>query len=142
MCIREFPARPVLAARTTNPRQTRGAAMRTTRRMPFLSTDQAPGDQLRTLAGGKAHNLHILTAAGFPVPRWAVVGTDAFHAAVAAAGLQLSDAPLSLSERLGEAAYAESVVRDLAIPAGVLDAVGGGVDYVGGGSVAVRFLGR
>ena len=32
--------------------------------MPFLITDQAPGDQLRTLAGGKAHNLHTLTAAG------------------------------------------------------------------------------
>jgi len=31
-------------------------------RMPFLITDQAPGDQLRTLAGGKAHNLYILTA--------------------------------------------------------------------------------
>jgi hypothetical protein len=26
--------------------------------MPFLITDQAHGDQLRTLAGGKAHNLH------------------------------------------------------------------------------------
>ena len=98
--------------------------MRTTRGMPFLITDQAPGDQLRTLAGGKAHNLHTLTAAGFPVPRWAVLGTDAFHAAVAAAGLQLSDAPLSLSERLREAAYAESVVRDLAIPAAIQHAIG------------------
>ena len=110
--------------------------------MPFLITDQAPGDQLRTLAGGKAHNLHILTAAGFPVPRWAVLGTDAFHAAVAAAGLQLSDAPLSLPERLREAAYAESVVRDLAIPAAILDAIGAALDYVGNTSVAVRSSGR
>jgi hypothetical protein len=90
--------------------------MRTTRRMRFLITDQAPGDQLRTLAGGKAHNLHTLTAAGFPVPRWAVLGTDAFHAAVAAAGLQLSDAPLSLSERqrrplAGEIAAARTAVQ-------------------------------
>jgi pyruvate,water dikinase len=110
--------------------------------MPFLITDQAPGDQLRTLAGGKAHNLHTLTAAGFPVPRWAVLGTDAFHAAAAAAGLQLSDAPLSLSERLREAAYAESVVRDLAIPATILDAIGAALDYVGNTSVAVRSSGR
>ena len=110
--------------------------------MPFLITDQAPGDQLRTLAGGKAHNLHTLTAAGFPIPRWAVLGTDAFHAAVAAAGLQLSDAPLSLSERLREAAYAESVVRDLAIPAAILDAIGAALDYVGNTSVAVRSSGR
>ncbi len=116
--------------------------MRTARRMPFLITDQAPGDQLRTLAGGKAHNLHTLTAAGFPVPRWAVLGTDAFHAAVAAAGLQLSDASLSLSERLREAAYAESVVRDLAIPATILDAIGAALDYVGNTSVAVRSSGR
>ena len=110
--------------------------------MPFLITDQAPGDQLRTLAGGKAHNLHILTAAGFPVPRWAVLGTDAFHAAVAAAGLQLSDAPLSLPERLREAAYAESVVRDFAIPTAILDAIGAALDYVGNTSVAVRSSGR
>ena len=110
--------------------------------MPFLITDQAPGDQLRTLAGGKAHNLHTLTAAGFPIPRWAVLGTDAFHAAVAAAGLQLSDAPLSLPERLREAAYAESVVRDLAIPAAILDAIGAALDYVGNTSVAVRSSGR
>jgi rifampicin phosphotransferase len=110
--------------------------------MPFLITDQACGDQLRALAGGKAHNLHILTAAGFPVPRWAVLGTDAFHAAVAAAGLQLSDAPLSLPERLQEAAYAESGLRDLAIPTAILDAIGAALDYVGNTSVAVRSSGR
>jgi len=116
--------------------------MRATRRVPFFITDQAPGDQLRILAGGKAHNLHTLAAAGFPVPRWAVLGTDAFHAAVAAAGLQLSDAPQSLSDRLREAAHAESIVRELTIPAAVLDAIGAALDYVGDTSVAVRSSGR
>lgn len=116
--------------------------MRTTLRTPFLITDHAPGDQLRTLAGGKAHNLHALSAAGFPVPRWAVLSTDAFHAAVASVGLELSDAPLTLSERLREAAHAESVVRDLAIPAAILDAIAIALDYVGNTSVAVRSSGR
>ncbi len=110
--------------------------------MPILLTGQAPGEQMRTQAGGKAHNLCELTAAGFPVPRWAVLGTDAFDAALAAAGVSISEAPLTLAERLREAASAETALRELTIPAEIRDAVAAALEYVDAETVAVRSSGR
>jgi pyruvate,water dikinase len=110
--------------------------------VPILLTEHAPGDQMRTLAGGKARNLSDLTAAGFPVPRWAILGTDAFEAAVEAAGLSISDAPLTLAERLREAAFAEAVLSDFAVTAEIREAIEAALDYVGAETVAVRSSGR
>jgi pyruvate,water dikinase len=109
--------------------------------MPLLITDQAPGDRLRPMAGGKAHNLFELSRAGFPVPRWAVLGTDAFRAAMHAAGVELSPAPLPLPERLAEAAHAESAIGELVIPTPLREAIAAALDYVGNGYVAVRSSG-
>lgn len=110
--------------------------------MPILLTGQTPGDQMRTLAGGKAHNLCDLTTAGFPVPRWAILGTEAFEAAVAAAGLSISEEPLTLAERLQEAASAEAALSEFAMPADIRDAISAALDYVGAETVAVRSSGR
>ena len=110
--------------------------------MPILLTGEAPGDQMRTLAGGKARNLADLTAAGFPVPRWAVLGTAAFEAAVAAAGLSISEAPLTLAERLREAAFAEAALSECGLTAETREAIAAALDYVGAGTVAVRSSGR
>ncbi len=110
--------------------------------MKYLSTEQAPSEELRALVGGKAYNLCNLTNAGFPVPRWAIVGTDAFHVATAAAGVHVSAAPLTLQERLQEAEYAESALRELAIPAQIGEVIQAALDYVGNGIVAVRSSGR
>jgi rifampicin phosphotransferase len=110
--------------------------------MPFLLTSSSPGDKLRATAGGKAHNLFALTDAGFPVPRWAVLGTDAFRTAIAAAGVQLSDAPLTLAERLAEAARAEQVVTASTVPAEIRADIQAALEHVGNGRVAVRSSGR
>lgn len=91
--------------------------------------------------GGKAHNLSVLSAAGFPVPRWAVLGTDAFRAGMAAAGVHLSDAPLTLSERLREASYSELAVHNSVLPAVVRDELSAVLEQVGEGSLAVRSSG-
>lgn len=119
-----------------NPDSLRGS------RMPFLRTDEALGDGTAAALGGKAHNLHRLTAAGFPVPRWAVLGTEAFDAAAAAAGVRLSGGPVSLSERLREAADAALLLRESPVPAAVSDAIGAALDYLGTPTVAVRSSGR
>ncbi|WP_345892138.1 phosphoenolpyruvate synthase [Mycolicibacterium sphagni] len=110
--------------------------------MPILLTGEAPGDQMRTLAGGKARNLADLTAAGFPVPRWAVLGTAAFEEAVTAAGLSISEAPLTLAERLREAAFAEAALSECSLTAETREAIAAALDYVGAGTVAVRSSGR
>lgn len=110
--------------------------------MPILLTGQAPGEQMRTQAGGKAHNLCELTAAGFfPVPRWAVLGTDAFDEGLAAAGVRISEAPLTLAERLREAASAETALRELTIPAEIRNAIVAALEYVDADTVAVRSSG-
>ena len=110
--------------------------------MTFLISDQDAGGGLRSRVGGKAHNLFELTSAGFPVPRWAVLGVEAFDTALAAAGVRLSDAPLTLSERFTEAEYAESAVNELVIPEQIREDIFAAVEYAGGGNVAVRSSGR
>ncbi|MCV7345170.1 hypothetical protein BST42_08390 [Mycolicibacterium rhodesiae] len=105
-------------------------------------TGQESDEQLRLLAGGKARNLCDLTAAGFPVPRWVILGIDAFETACAAAGVTISQAPLSLAERLTEAAFAETALCELSMPAEIRDAIAAAIDYVGAETVAVRSSGR
>ncbi len=76
------------------------------------------------------------------MPRWAVLGTDAFDAALAAAGVSISEAPLTLAERLREAASAETALRELTIPpAEIRDAVAAALEYVDAETVAVRSSG-
>lgn len=110
--------------------------------MTFLITDQALGGDLRAQVGGKAHNLFELAKGGFPVPRWAVLGTDAFHTAMRAAGVQLSDAPLTLSQRLAEAADAEAALQELVIPEPIRESIIAALEYAGNGNVAVRSSGK
>lgn len=110
--------------------------------MPILLTSSSPGDQLRATAGGKACNLFALTDAGFAVPRWAVLGTEAFRAVIAAAGVQLSGAPLTLLERLKEAARAEQVVAQSTVPPEIRADIQAALDHVGNGRVAVRSSGK
>jgi pyruvate,water dikinase len=110
--------------------------------VPLLLIGQAPDDEMRAQAGGKAHNLCELAGAGFPVPRWAVLGTEAFETALAAAGLSISEAPLTLAERLREAEFAESALRELAMPQEIREAIVAALEYVGAETVAVRSSGR
>lgn len=108
----------------------------------FLLTSGSPVDRVNASAGGKARNLFALTAAGFPMPQWAVLGTDAFRAAAASAGVQLSDAPLTLAERLAEAARAERMMTESAISAEIREDIHAALEHVGHVRVAVRSSGR
>ena len=93
-------------------------------------------------AGGKAHNLAVLSAAGFPVPQWTVLGTEAFRTGMAAAGVHLSDAPLTLPERLREASYSELAVLNSALPVAIREDLRAALEQVGEGRLAVRSSGR
>jgi len=110
--------------------------------MTVLTREQVPSDRMSVLAGGKGRNLYTLTAAGFPVPRWAILGTDAFEAAIDALGLRVSDAPLTLEERLREAAYAESALRESPIPSAIRDDIEAALQHLGTPKVAVRSSAR
>ena len=110
--------------------------------MTVVTCEQAPSGRNIVLAGVKGRNLYTLTAAGFAVPRWAILGTDAFEAALAALGLRLSVAPLTLEERLREAAYAESAMRESPIPSAIRDDIEAALDHVGTPTVAVRSSAR
>lgn len=110
--------------------------------MTLLTCDQVPSERGSLLAGGKGRNLSALTAAGFLVPRWAILGTDAFDAAISALGLCISDARLAVEERLREAAYAESALCESPIPSAIRDDIAAALHYLGAPRVAVRSSAR
>ncbi|MET9077569.1 phosphoenolpyruvate synthase [Streptomyces sp. NPDC004232] len=100
-------------------------------------------------AGGKAKNLHSLTAAGFQVPEWAVLGTDVFAAFARRNGLEERLAKLLTGDgQNGEertaaetAAEIAALITDAPPDEAVTDAVRRAYEHVGGGPVAVRSSG-
>ncbi|WP_156686411.1 phosphoenolpyruvate synthase [Mycobacterium sp. Marseille-P9652] len=106
--------------------------------MTVLTGERVTDDRSSALAGVKGRSLYRLSAAGFAVPRWAILGTDAFEAALAASGVCASAAPMTLAERLREAAHAESVLRESPIAAAIKEDIAAAVDHVGAPRVAVR----
>lgn len=106
--------------------------------MTIITCEQPGGDLLRSRAGGKGRNLHTLTTAGFPVPRWAIIGSDAFEQTLDALEIRFADGPLSLDARLAEAARAESALRGLTFPPAIRADIEAALTYVGSRRVAVR----
>ncbi|MEV7863169.1 phosphoenolpyruvate synthase [Streptomyces hirsutus] len=96
-------------------------------------------------AGGKGANLHALTAAGFRVPDWSVIGLDVFAEFSRDSGL---DEPLAdlfgdgWQDRAGEvAAEAAGLIATAHLGDGVAAAVAAAYREAGGGLVAVRSSG-
>ncbi|MEY9835768.1 phosphoenolpyruvate synthase [Streptacidiphilus sp. EB103A] len=52
-----------------------------------ILTPRSDADEFARSAGGKGRNLQVLTAAGFQVPRWAVIGLDVFAEFARGSGL-------------------------------------------------------
>jgi len=83
--------------------------------MPLVAPLDVVGSSTLAAVGGKALNLGLLTAAGFPVPRGFVVSTQAYELAVGArvdaelAGLEVSSDPASLADRIRTAVLAAPV---------------------------------
>lgn len=107
-----------------------------------IITCESSVDCLDALAGGKGRNLHTLTAAGFQVPRWAILGADAFEAALAALGIVVDDAPPALEQRLREAARAGAALRESPLPPDVRAQLEKALDRLAAPAVAVRSSAR
>lgn len=106
--------------------------------MALLTDQQVLTGPTVATVGGKGRNLAVLTAAGFPVPRWAILGTDAFEKAMTALGVVVNDGALTLEERLRESARNEAALRDSPVPPDVKDDIAAALAYVGTPRVAVR----
>ncbi|MFG3200873.1 phosphoenolpyruvate synthase [Streptomyces sp. NPDC048192] len=96
-------------------------------------------------AGGKGRNLHTLTASGFPVPTWSVLGLDVFQEFCRDSGLDEQLAELLAD---GWETKAEQVAKEIArlietapLGARVADAIALAHREAGGGTVAVRSSG-
>ncbi|MFF3409159.1 phosphoenolpyruvate synthase [Streptomyces sp. NPDC002742] len=96
-------------------------------------------------AGGKGKNLHTLTASGFQVPRWSVIGLDVFAEFCRGGGLDkqlvrlLADGRESSAARI--AAEIARLIEAAPLDDRVTDAVGLAYGLAGGGAVAVRSSG-
>src|SRR3989344_1157517 len=44
----------------------------------MIITKENPAKDFQKHAGGKGYNLHLLTKAGFLVPRWIIIGNEVF----------------------------------------------------------------
>jgi rifampicin phosphotransferase len=97
-----------------------------------------PRAELERRGGGKALNLHLLTAQGQPVPAWAVVGIDALERFVEGAGLQDEIEQLVAAD----SAEARRRVRDLLLEpplqTEVAEVIAEAYERAGGEEVAVR----
>ncbi|GGY01335.1 phosphoenolpyruvate synthase [Streptomyces djakartensis] len=113
---------------------------------PHVLTPLSDEAQVVELAGGKGRNLHILTAAGFQVPSWSVIGLDVFEEF--SRGSELAECLQSLRaaegrpDRAGEVAAEIATLIDAA-PLGerVIEAIAEAYRQAGGGLVAVRSSG-
>lgn len=108
-------------------------------------TSTGPLPEIAALAGGKGRNLRELTEHGFAVPRWAVVGTDAFDAFLRThdlhgrladlLGATTTDTAAETSRRAG------ALVESAEVPPDVLAVIEAAYAHAGGGPVAVRSSG-
>ena len=100
-----------------------------------------PRSELKRKGGGKALNLHLLTAHGCRVPPWAVIGTDAFERFAAVTGLD-EEMAMAMSDGCAEdrgelrARIAEAAVDDT-----VFEVIVEAYERAGGEDVAVRSSG-
>ncbi|MFD9460734.1 phosphoenolpyruvate synthase [Streptomyces sp. NPDC060027] len=96
-------------------------------------------------AGGKGKNLHALTASGFQVPRWSILGLDVFAEFCRGSGLDDHLARLLAdgweSDARQVAAEIGHLIEAAPLDGRVVDAIGLAYGLAGGGAVAVRSSG-
>ncbi|WP_225727024.1 MULTISPECIES: phosphoenolpyruvate synthase [unclassified Nocardia] len=94
------------------------------------------------VAGGKARGLHALHNAGFRVPNWAVLGTDAFTWFLAEYDLTRAVINVTTAEDLETALAAAAELRaEIAgaeLPQAIRELIGAAYERIGGGAIAVR----
>lgn len=120
-----------------------------------ILTSASDVSEIAELAGGKGRNLHALTAAGFHVPSWSVIGLDVFAEFARGSGLDERLAALAalpaggqgdggrgLCETAAEiAAEIAALIGTAPLGERVTEAIALAYAQVGGGPVAVRSSG-
>ena len=90
--------------------------------MNYILTPSDDVEEVRRFGGGKAGNMAQLSRAGFPVPHWICLTTEAFHLFVEANGyereLARKEPPRILADRI------EKLFLEGSFPASVKDALG------------------
>jgi pyruvate,water dikinase len=112
-------------------------------------TPASDASEIAEWAGGKGRNLHALTASGFQVPSWSVIGLDVFAEFARGSGLDGRLAALSADGRGGDgehgaretAAGIAALIEAAPLDERVTEAVALAYAQVGGGLVAVRSSG-
>ncbi|MFD8424544.1 phosphoenolpyruvate synthase [Streptomyces sp. NPDC059668] len=121
-----------------------GSGQRSATSLRVLTPTGEPAE-IAEWAGGKGKNLHSLTAAGFRVPEWSVIGLDVFTEFARRSGLDTRLAALlAEAPRHGErrtSAEIASLIAAAPLDEDVTEAVRRAYEQVGGGLVAVRSSG-
>ncbi|MFD8733875.1 phosphoenolpyruvate synthase [Streptomyces sp. NPDC059618] len=115
------------------------------RRSLHVLTPSSDESLVTEWAGGKGKNLYTLTASGFQVPRWSVIGLDVFAEFSRGAGLDAHLRRLLADDWEPKAGRIAAEIAEL-IEAAPLDdrltdAIGLAYGLAGGGAVAVRSSG-
>ncbi|MGW0969547.1 phosphoenolpyruvate synthase [Streptomyces sp. NPDC002516] len=114
-------------------------------RSPHVLTPSSDESLVTEWAGGKGKNLYTLTASGFQVPRWSVIGLDVFAEFSRGAGLDahlkrlFADDWESKAGRI--AAEIAGLIEAAPLDDRLTDAIGLAYGLAGGGAVAVRSSG-
>ncbi|MEU4167046.1 phosphoenolpyruvate synthase [Streptomyces sp. NPDC026665] len=114
-------------------------------RSPHVLTASSDESLVTEWAGGKGKNLHTLTASGFQVPRWSVIGLDVFAEFSRDSGLDghlkrlLADGWEPKAGRI--AAEIAGLIEAAPLDDRLTDAIGLAYGLAGGGAVAVRSSG-
>ncbi|WP_328557630.1 phosphoenolpyruvate synthase [Streptomyces sp. NBC_00358] len=114
-------------------------------RSPHVLTPSSDESLTIEWAGGKGKNLHTLTASGFQVPRWSIIGLDVFAEFCRDSGLDERLARLladGWESNPGQvAAEAARLIEAAPLDDHLTDAIGLAYGLAGGGAVAVRSSG-
>lgn len=97
-----------------------------------------PRAELERRGGGKALNLHLLTAHGQPVPAWAVVGIDALERFVEGAGLHDEIERLLALDGAEARRELRALLLEAPLDAAVAGVIAEAYERAGGEEVAVR----
>ncbi|MFE2302909.1 phosphoenolpyruvate synthase [Streptomyces sp. NPDC059445] len=115
------------------------------RRSPHVLTPSSDASLITEWAGGKGKNLYTLTASGFQVPRWSIIGLDVFAEFSRGSGLDghlkrlFADGWEPKAGRI--AAEIAGLVEAAPLADRLMDAIGLAYGLAGGGAVAVRSSG-
>ena len=103
-------------------------------------TSNSTASYARRQAGGKGYNLYLLSRAGFPVPRWAVLGADLFKRFKTQSGIaaKLQHIATGTDNNQQKAAAIAALIYAAPLPAEIADEAHRAYAYLDCSAIAVR----